>query len=198
MNNPTRHFFKPQSILFVLALWFLSGCNNEDPEPSNEEELITTLTLTFQKIDDLGASVGLPISFTWEDLDGSGSTAPTIDAIGLDAHSRYQVSMTLTDKSKTPQLDVAAEVQEEGHEHQFFYVTSSSLQLSFAYNDQDANSLPIGLSTVATTDHESSGTLHVILRHEPVKEASGVSDGDITNADGETDVDAEFPVSIIE
>jgi len=36
----------------------------------------------------------------------------------------------------------------------------------------------------------------ITLRHEPAKDATGVSDGDITNAGGETDISVNFPVEI--
>ncbi|HBK71516.1 MAG TPA: type 1 periplasmic binding fold superfamily protein, partial [Flavobacteriaceae bacterium] len=35
-----------------------------------------------------------------------------------------------------------------------------------------------------------------ILRHEPNKSASGVSDGDITNAGGETDIEVIFNITV--
>ena len=38
-----------------------------------------------------------------------------------------------------------------------------------------------------------SATMTVILRHEPNKAGAGVSDGDITNAGGETDIEVTFP-----
>jgi hypothetical protein len=179
------------------AMLLVGGCNNEDPVPANEEELITTLTLTFQKVDDLGTPLNAPVSFTWEDLDGSGSAAPVIDDVTLDANSNYQVTLELIDKSKTPKLDVGAEVEEEGDEHQFFFVGASTLQLSFQYDDLDVNGNPIGLKAMATSQSASSGTLSVILRHEPLKDAAGVFKGDITNAEGETDLDATFNVSIL-
>ena len=48
----------------------------------------------------------------------------------------------------------------------------------------------------ATTGDASSGDVTVILRHEPDKEADGVSDGDVTNAGGETDVEVTFDADV--
>ena len=42
-----------------------------------------------------------------------------------------------------------------------------------------------------------NGTITVILRHEPDKDASGVSNGDITNAGGETDIEVVFNVEVM-
>ena len=41
-----------------------------------------------------------------------------------------------------------------------------------------------------------SGTITVTLRHEPNKDAAGVSSGDIANAGGETDIEVTFNVEI--
>jgi hypothetical protein len=40
------------------------------------------------------------------------------------------------------------------------------------------------------------GSLEIVLRHQPDKDASGVDQGEIENAGGETDVQVEFPLSI--
>ena len=53
--------------------------------------------------------------------------------------------------------------------------------------------LEFTLTTAATA---MTGNLTITLRHEPSKNAVGVSDGDITNAGGETDVQAVFPIVI--
>ena len=60
----------------------------------------------------------------------------------------------------------------------------------------DADGNPIGLATTVTTGAASTGEFTVILRHEPMKDAQGVKDGDITNAGGETDIEVNFPVEI--
>ena len=60
----------------------------------------------------------------------------------------------------------------------------------------DANGNPIGLLTTVTTEEPGNGTITVILRHEPDKFALGVSNGDITNAGGETDIEVVFNVEV--
>ncbi len=52
----------------------------------------------------------------------------------------------------------------------------------------DGNGNPVGLTFNLTTGDATTGSVTIILRHEPMKDASGVSDGDITNAGGETDI----------
>ena len=50
--------------------------------------------------------------------------------------------------------------------------------------------------TTLTTGEAGTGTLSIILRHEPAKDASGVSDGQIANAGGETDIEVSFNITI--
>ena len=102
----------------------------------------------------------------------------------------------MTNSSATPAEDITAEIAEEDAEHQFFFAASSGLNATVAYGDQDDMGNPVGLSSVVTTGDASSGTMTVTLRHEPAKDASGVSDGDITNAGGETDIEVTFDITI--
>ena len=96
---------------------------------------------------------------------------------------------------ESPAEDITEEVKEEAEEHQFFFQTSIN-GLSVVYNDKDADDNPIGLSSTVTTSEAGSGNLTIILRHEPSKNASGVSAGDITNAGGETDIEVTFDVNV--
>jgi hypothetical protein len=185
------------SCLFLIAtLLPLVSCDNDDPDPVNEEELITTVKLTFQKLDAMSAPTGNPITYSWQDIDGSGANAPVINSIMLNANSTYTVTIALLDESKNPVEDISEEVEEEGEAHQFFFQKSATLNLNTTYGDLDSNSFPIGLKNTITTTNASTGTLTVTLRHEPVKDAAGVKDGNMANAGGDTDVEAVFPATI--
>ena len=91
--------------------------------------------------------------------------------------------------------DIGEEVAEEDDEHQFFF-SSTVAGVSVAYNDADGDGNPLGLANTVTTGAAGSGTLTVILRHEPDKNADGVSGGDISNAGGETDIEVAFPIEV--
>ncbi len=173
------------------GLAFIAGCNDDDPTPINEEELITTVTLTLTPIccGDIGV-------FQFKDPDGVGGAAPVLTADTLAAGTTYTGSLALLNESVTPADDIGKEVEEEGDAHQFFFQASAGLELTFTYGDQDADGNPIGLKTNWTSGAAGTGTLKVILRHEPDKFATGVSGGDIANAGGETDVEVEWPVVI--
>lgn len=192
MKNVKRFLLYSMLVATVL----LSSCSDDDPEPTNEEELITTVNLVFQKLDGT-TPVGDPLTFTWKDLDGDGPNAPVIDPVVLEASTTYDFSIQLLNESNASSVeDITEEVEEENTDHQFFYTVAAALQLSIQYNDEDGNGDPVGLTNKATTAAASTGKVTVILRHQPDKSAAGVADGDITNAGGETDVQAEFNVTI--
>lgn len=179
------------SVLFFIsmALFFVS-CEKDDPKLPNEEELITTVTYTLTAQDN---SHSVVLSF--EDLDGDGGANPVIVGGTLRPNTSYNGTIVLTDASENPAEDITAEIANEDEEHQFFYSTTLT-GLSIAYADQDGNGNPLGLLTNVVTTESGSGTLTVVLRHEPNKSADGVQDGDISNAGGETDIEISFPLSV--
>lgn len=170
---------------------FLPGCDKDDPEPVNEEELITTVVFTLTP-----AGGGNPAVFEFRDIDGIGGAAPMLMSDTLAAGSVYTGSIALFNESLTPPEDIGEEVKEEGDAHQFFFQVSGGLELSFSYGDQDENGKPLGLETQWTTGAAGEGTIRVILRHLPDKDAPGVSSGEIANAGGETDAEVEWPMVI--
>ncbi|WP_338766460.1 hypothetical protein WAF17_03815 [Bernardetia sp. ABR2-2B] len=178
-------------ILFFSSLVLFSSCtDDEDPEIPNEEELITTLTYTL-----VPEGGGSNVVLSFQDLDGDGGTAPVISGGTLMANTVYNGSIDLLNEAETPAESITAEIEEEDDEHQFFFATTGGLNATVAYADTDGTN-PVGLKTTVTTTDASQGKLRVTLRHEPAKDAAGVSDGDITNAGGETDIEVEFDVTI--
>ena len=101
----------------------------------------------------------------------------------------------LLNESVDPVDPVHEEVKEEDESHQFFFLTDID-DLTVAYDDIDADGRPVGLNSTLTTRAPGFGTLTVILRHEPDKSAEGVSDGDIANAGGDTDIEVAFPIEV--
>lgn len=176
------------SILFLATLSFASCSNDDDnPDPVNEEEVITTVTMTL--VPDGG---GTTVTMEYQDLDGDGPNTPTFDISGpLATNTIYNGTLDLLNETESPAESITGEIEEEDEEHQFFFTATNSLGI-FAYTDMDGNGNPIGLAFTFTTTNATTGNINVILRHEPVKDAAGVSDGDLTNAGGETDVDITF------
>lgn len=179
--------------LFILAIAFISlmsSCEKEGPEVPNEEELITTMTYTLTPV-----SGGSAVVLTFVDLDGDGGNAPTITGGTLAANTSYTGAITLSNQSVSPAEDITAEVAEEDAEHQFFFQSSIS-DLTVSYADLDSDGKPIGLASTLTTGNTASGSMTVILRHEPNKTAANVSTGDITNAGGESDIEVTFSIDV--
>ncbi|NMH89416.1 type 1 periplasmic binding fold superfamily protein [Flavivirga algicola] len=177
----------------LLALLFVA-CSNDDnaPVPVIEEEVITTLTATL-----VPNGSGTTITLQSRDLDGKdGPNAPVIDVSGnLAANTTYTGSFEILNETESPAEDITEEIKEKDEEHQFFFQATNTIA-SFTYSDADGNGNPIGLSFTLTTGSAGSGTITITLRHEPNKTANGVKDGDITNAGGETDIQASFSVTV--
>ncbi|WP_298497973.1 type 1 periplasmic binding fold superfamily protein [uncultured Algibacter sp.] len=184
---------KNLSILFLSALVF-TACSSDDdnPEAVNEEEVITTLTATL-----IPATGGNTITLQTKDLDGDGPNPPVVSISGpLAVNTTYNGTLELLNETESPAESINVEIIEEDDEHQFFYQVTNSLA-TFTYEDFDGDSNPVGLAFTATTSATpGTGTLTITLRHEPSKSAAGVSEGDITNAGGETDIQAVFSISV--
>lgn len=178
-------------IAFIFATsFFFTACEKDDPEIPNEEELITTLEYTLTPN---GGGAATTLSF--QDLDGDGGNDPTITGGTLAANQTYTGTLELLNEVETPPENITEEIEEEDEEHQFFFQTNIA-DLNIAYNDQDGNGNPVGLKTTITTGSTASGTISITLRHEPNKSGTGVSEGDITNAGGETDIEVTFQLNV--
>lgn len=168
---------------FLLATLLLLMSCGEDPDPVNEEELITTVILKFTPV--MG---GPTVNFTWRDLDGDGPNQPVIQTITLNANTTYSVAIQLLNESETPAEDITEEIEEEADEHLFCFEVSNGLNLSITRTDTDG-AFEVGLESEWVAGAASTGQVTVILKHQP-----GVKNGSC--APGEVDVEATFPVTI--
>ena len=185
MTNLKRVF----AVVIVMTL-ALSSCKKEDPIIPNEEELITTLKYTLTPN---GGGAAVVLSF--KDLDGDGGNAPIIIGGTLVSNKTYTGVLVLLNEQETPAENITTEIKEEDKNHQFFFQTNIT-GLTVAYSDQDADGNPLGLESTLTTTGAGNGTLTITLRHEPNKSATGVANGDITNAGGETDIEVTFDIIV--
>jgi hypothetical protein len=172
-------------VLILCSFVSFSACE-KDPQVPNEEELITTLTYTLTPV-----TGGDPVIFSFRDLDGDGGQEPVVVLGRLDTNTVYNGVVKLLNESISPATDITAEVEEESVDHQFFY-TFADVNASYVYTDMDAENNPVGITTRVTSGAASEGLLTILLRHLPDKFASGVSEGDISNAGGETDIEVSF------
>ncbi len=189
-KNRFMKIFKNLALVFFVATAF-TACSSDDPEVVNEEELITTLTATLKP-----SGGGTDIILKSVDLDGDGPDAPVISvSANLSANTNYSGVLKVENETESPAEDITLEVLEEDEEHQFFFTPTNNIA-TVTYDDMDEDGNPIGVQFSLATTTAATGNLTITLRHEPIKTASGVSNGDITNAGGETDVQAVFPITV--
>ena len=172
----------PLFVIAVLALTF-QACNDDDPEPENEEELITTFTITLEP-----ESGGAAVVLSFVDLDGDGGNPPVITGGTLQAGETYEAEVELLNESVTPAEDITEEISEEADEHLFCY-TPEGVDVAITRTDSDGT-YEIGIeSRWITGTTTGSGTVNVVLKHQP-----GAKDG--TCGPGDTDIEVDFPVEI--
>ncbi|MBC9796880.1 type 1 periplasmic binding fold superfamily protein [Sinomicrobium weinanense] len=180
--------------LFITGSVLLASCSSDDdnPEVINEEELITTMTVTL--IADNANDVVLEIF----DEDGQdGPAEPNVKVSGsLKANTTYAGTVQLENETEDPAEDITEEVKEEADEHQFFFAVTGNLNTP-EYDDTENDYLGngsdnyVGIKFLLTTTEPGEGTFKVTLIHEPKKPNNGISD-----AGGETDATATFPVNV--
>ena len=179
---------------YILSLGIIcclfTACQKDDPVIPNEEEVITTLLFELSP-----NSGGTPLVLSFRDLDGDGGEQPVITTDDLQSNETYTGRIEILNEQTSPAIDITDEIREEALEHQIFYQSTTS-DLSINYNDQDGNGQPLALITNVTTGDPGSGSLKITLRHEPEKTASGVANGDVTNAGGETDIEVTFSINV--
>ncbi|PHR93887.1 MAG: type 1 periplasmic binding fold superfamily protein [Leeuwenhoekiella sp.] len=187
------------SSFLLLALISFSSCSDDEgtPELINEEEVITTVTVT------LVPQTGSTVTLTSRDLDGDGPDAPVVSVSGsLQAGMSYNGTVLLQNETVSPAEVINEEIEEEADEHQFFYQIGSGLNATVSYADTENDYLtngstnPVGIDFTMLAGTASTGQFTVTLRHEPNKDAEGVSEGNLTNAGGETDVAQTFNLTI--
>ena len=180
---------KPNFLFFIAAFstLFLMSCSDDDtPAPIDEEETITTMTVSL-------TSTGNPaITLQARDLDGDGPNPPVITVSGsLVANTTYQGSIELLNETESPAEDITAEVAAEAAEHQFFFEFSGNITSASA-TDVDGNGDPVGLAFQLSAGAAGNATLSITLRHEPKKP----NDGSLFDAGGETDIAQSFNLVI--
>ncbi len=175
----------------LFATLFMVACSNDDdnntPEPVNEEELITTMTITLTP-----EGGGPDVVFQTRDLDGDGPNPPVVtDPVILTAGVTYDGVIKLLNETETPPEDITLEVEDESDEHQFFYTRGGGLNVATEYSNFDNNGNPLGTEFKLSSNVPSAGTLTFTLRHEPTKPNNGLS-----SAGGETDIAATFNITV--
>ncbi len=182
-------------ILFILILGLSTySCTDDDDSVTpgtkvtpNEEELITTVQLIFSNEFNV-----ILDSASFNDPDGDGGNAPSIDTITLQSGTDYTVDLKFLDASDANDVeDITIEIEEEDDEHLICFDQSNISGLTINRSDSDGT-YEIGLKSLWVVDSNASsnsGVLKLTLKHQP-----GSKDG--TCAPGDIDVEIDFPVII--
>ena len=172
------------AFLFVSSI-VMTSCSDDDHDHDHEEELITTVTYTLTSGNDV-------VTLKFQDLDGEGGSDGTFDISGpLTANTTYTGTLVLLNETESPAEDITEEVKTEGDEHEFFFSSSIS-GVSITKTDADANGNPIGVTSSLTTGSVGTGTLTVILKHEPTKPNMGT----VSDAGGSTDLEVSYSITV--
>lgn len=172
----------------IIATILYTSCSNDDvPEPVNEEEPLTTLTVTLEPQDG-----GTTVTLQTRDLDDEGPEPPVVTVSGnLTAGVTYYGSIVILNETVSPPEIVTEEVEAEAEDHQFFYTVAGGLDVTTEYGNFDSNGNPLGTEFTLNAGTASSGVLTFTLRHLPTKPNTGLDD-----VGGNTDIAAPFNVII--
>jgi hypothetical protein len=173
--------------VITLCAGLLVACGNDDPVASiNPNEVVTTVTLSFT-----ATGAESDVVATWDDPDGDGGDAPMIDPIVLQAGATYRLAIEILNKLATPTQDVTPEIWDERDEHQVFLLGSAvkgpatsneaGAVIEHAYDDQDSNGWPVGLTHVIDALEAGTGQLRAQLRHMPKFNNEVVKTGDLAD-----------------
>ncbi len=174
-------------LLPILTLLFMFTNCTDDSDSVNEEEVITTMTVTLTPV-----TGGTNVVLQTRDLDGEGGEDSVVTVSGpLTSGESYSGSIVLLNETEDPAENITEEIQGEKEEHQFFFVAGGNLDITTSYDDEDMNGNPVGLSFTLTAGSASDGNFTVILKHEPTKPNTGIND-----AGGITDIEETFVITV--
>jgi hypothetical protein len=182
-------FLNTKQIFFSKAL-LISYCSSDEdevddiPELINEQEVITTVVLTFDSSDNPTQTIRWAVE---EDN--------SLKFINLKANTEYQVGISFLDETDPSDVeDITEEVIEEADDHQVFYDFSDvSISYSSGTNDTiDSDGNPVYLNSLWTASSSGSGIVQAFLIHEPTSKTGTSRD----SFGGETDVAIDIPITI--
>jgi hypothetical protein len=167
-----------------VALLGIQSCKKDDHDDHDhdENELITTVKIS------LTPASGPVVSAKWKDLTPNEPSGQMVDTLKLDSGMVYTGKVELLDETKTPAVDISAEVKKEANEHLFVYkqVVETPKIVEVVITDKDSKNLPVGLEFTFTAINKGTGKLNVVLKHQP-----GEKNG--TPGPGDEDVNVEIP-----
>lgn len=169
----------------ILTSFLILAACSDDPTATNEEEVITTITVTLTHATDV-------VTLGWDDanLDAVVDASEITISGPLKSSTAYTATIEMLNKSVDPVINITEEIEDEANDHIFCF-TATGVNIAFSGFDTDSHSRPVGLTSTWTTPTPGSGTVNITLRHQP-----GVKTGDCPGA-GDTDANITFDVSVV-
>lgn len=186
-----KHFVQMGMILFAAGAMFLTSCKKEVGEEENEEEVITTMRLTF-----MPTTGGSSMTYQFEDMDGPGGANPTVDPIVLQPNMGYNVSIQLLNKTTNPAEDITEEVNEEAEAHRFYFAPSAGSNITVTNLDNDPDGMPLGVTSTWNTGTAATGTIRVTLRHYAGNPPNKALSDLVNSSKSATDLEVDFTTRV--
>jgi hypothetical protein len=185
-----KKFMKVVLGIFVFSA-LTTSCKKDTVEEPNEEELITTMKLTFVPV-----GGGATLTYQFKDPDGPGGTAPTQEEIVLAPSKSYNVTVQVLNEIESPAEDITLEVAAEPDAHRFYYEPTAGSNITVAGLDNDGNGVPLGITSTWTTGAVATGKTKITLRHyggTPPGKAAGDL---VSSSKSSTDIEVDFNTKI--
>ncbi len=173
--------------LLSLSVLFVS-CKKEEVETTEENELITRVTLSFKD------QTGKEVSFNWIDSNGDG-VKDSVDPIVLSSTNTYEMEVAFYDDTKKPAEDITEEIEEESDSHLVLVKINPSALMNINATDKDSKGLKLGLKNQVRNLSKGKGILKIKLLHQPPVNGKAIKDG-INEGVGSTDAEVDFDITI--
>jgi len=189
------------------------ACGDDAAVDQAEEEVITTLNLTFTPPN------GPPITASFRDPDGAGGDDPSRDDVVLVNGTSYDLEIEVLNETvdpADPDFRIIEEIREEAEEHQFFFtgpgvesvttgdnpdalvaVTYADVESDYVDEATDPD-LPVGIQADAVAESAGSepGGFVVTLMHQPPNGGVPVKTESSGLDDGEVDIEVAFDLTV--
>lgn len=181
---------KKMLAIFVLLTTAFASCK-KDAHEHNDEEVITTLRLTFAPV-----GGGTNLVYQYDDADGPGGNQPTKEEIVLQPNKSYNVTLQLLNKTVNPAADKTDEIKQEGTSHRFYYEPAAGTNITVSGLDNDANGVALGLSSNWVSGAAATGTIKITLRHYSGNPPGKAANDPVNSTKSSTDLEVLFNTRI--
>lgn len=186
-----KQLSKFSMLLFCMSSLLLSSCKKDSVGEENDEEVITTMQLTF-----IPQGGGATVTYKFDDPDGPGGAVATQDQIVLGANKTYNVALQLLNKTLTPVEDITLEVAAEPEAHRFYYEPSAGSNITVSGLNNDPAGMPLGITSIWTTTATATGTVKVTLRHYAGTPPNKATADPVNTSKSSTDIEVIFNTRI--